>query len=75
MPEGKRSLKDSIQYQTVDKLAFEPPKSNLSELERDREGDAHNMPDVPSTASPAYQFDENLGGFICKSKTLELVKG
>lgn len=25
MPEGKFSLKDSMQYQTVDKLAFEPP--------------------------------------------------
>lgn len=25
MPEGKLSLKDSIQYQTFDKLAFEPP--------------------------------------------------
>jgi hypothetical protein len=26
MPDGKFSLKDSIQYQTVDKLAFEPLK-------------------------------------------------
>lgn len=30
MPEGKRSLKDSIQYQTVDKLAFEPPQANYA---------------------------------------------
>lgn len=34
MPEGKRSLKDSIQYQTVDKLAFEPPHIPVTDSDK-----------------------------------------
>lgn len=52
MPEGKHSLKDSIQYQTVDKLAFDPPKSYLSELETGRMGDASNRK-TEAVADPA----------------------
>lgn len=84
MPEGKHSLKDSIQYQTVDKMAFEPPKSYLSELETGRKGDESHrkaeqvkLPDGkynhPSLAISPQLSDKFIT--IDDAPYLELVKG
>jgi hypothetical protein len=79
MPEGGRSLKDSIQYQTVDKLAFEPPKSYLSEIETDRKGDASTRKDeggaldIPAAhSSPTLQWSDQLG--TVSTDTYEFVR-
>jgi hypothetical protein len=78
MPEGKFSLKDSIQYQTVDKLAFDPPV-----ILGDGSKRVNSVPDGTldsgSLSSPALQWNDQLGTYafiaIDDAPYLELVKG
>lgn len=74
MPKGKFSLKDSIQYQTVDKLAFEPPVGgNSSLVERHVEavrvgGSIPSSPTIPPQLTDMFIT-------IDDAPYLELVKG
>lgn len=52
MPEGKFSLKDSIQYQTFDKLAFEPPVMGSEGLLRYKSDSEAPLPTTMGEAAP-----------------------